>query len=66
MAIAAISLPRPYSAHVPAGLRDYRAVRVPEMHVGPQGFNIITYEYVVMRAGKEWLFVKRQPTLVME
>jgi hypothetical protein len=64
--IVSISLPRSNSELAPAGLRDYRAVRVPEMFVSPGGFNIIVYAYIFTRSGKGWSLLKREPTLIME
>lgn len=66
MLIVGVSLPHSPRASAPPTLRHYLAVRVPQMLIGPDGFNMVVYEYTVAPRGRTWTVVSRRPLLFIE
>jgi len=66
MLLVGVSLPRSHSDSAQPTMRDYRAVRVPQLRIGPDGFNVVIYEYIVTPRGSTWTVVSRRPLLFIE
>lgn len=66
MLIVGVSLPHPHSDSASPSPRDYRAVRVPQLLIGPDGFSAVVYEYIVTSRGSTWTVVSRRPLLFIE
>jgi hypothetical protein len=64
--VAAVGLPRGSSEFAPAGLSAYAAVRVPEMTVGPGGWSVSSYEYIMQRDPNGWRLVMRRAVMFTE
>lgn len=64
--VVAVGLPRSSSEFAPAGLGSYSAVRVPEMTVGPGGWSVLSYEYIMQQNLNGWRLVMRRPVMSTE